>query len=255
MPDPSGTVKSLAELLKRSAEASFEAFKSTEVWWRGHSRAEWPLVPGVHREDRGPKYEANISRRFLLKAHTRHSHCPPEDDLTAWLFLMQHYRLPTRLLDWTESPLIAAFFAASENETEDGAIWALDPYALNASEIKHSVVLTASGNPARGFFEAAFEQTALKESRTAAVLGREVDVRMLIQQSAFTIHGTASPIEASRNADKFLRKFIVPADSKRAIAQQLSSLGIKLHTLFPDLEHLAQELATYREAPDEAAST
>jgi hypothetical protein len=54
---------------------------------------------------------------------------PSEDDLAGWLSLMQHYRLPTRLLDWSFSPLIAAYFSVNDRFVEpvDACIWALAP--------------------------------------------------------------------------------------------------------------------------------
>jgi len=102
-----------------------------QPWWRGHADASWRLVPGVHRADHGPFYEANIATKFAQRAPTRHPNTPPEGALASWLFLMQHYGLPTRLLDWTESPLLATYFAVSEegHATEDGALWALDPFS------------------------------------------------------------------------------------------------------------------------------
>jgi len=243
-PDAS-PVKHLADLLKRSAESS-KAFKRDTVWWRGHSLAHWTLVPGVHRNGLRSNYEKNIAARFMLKAHTRHHQCPAENDYTGWLFLMQHYRLPTRLLDWTESPMVAAFFAVDDNPNGDGAIWALDPYALNANQSQKPNILIAHGSVALPIFRAPFQKKATKQSLTAAVVGREVDIRMLIQQSAFTIHGTVTPIEAISSANKFTRKFTIPATSKQLIRRQLRALGFTRHTLFPDLEHLASELAALR---------
>jgi FRG domain-containing protein len=134
LPEPSGAVNNLGELITHSG-ALLSEFKSHEVWWRGHSRADWLLTPGVHREGRDVDYERNISAKFFMKAHTRHARCPPEGDWAGWLFLMQHYRLPTRLLDWTESSLIAAFFAATDHLEQDGVLWALDPLALNERQM------------------------------------------------------------------------------------------------------------------------
>jgi len=56
---------------------------------------------------------------------------PETDRLDKWLFLMQHHRLPTHLLDWTESSLIGLFFALEKDAATDSVVWMLNPLELN----------------------------------------------------------------------------------------------------------------------------
>jgi hypothetical protein len=114
-------------------------FNSEQAFWRGHGDAEWLLRPHVFRGDPEypdvPKYdECALIGNFQVRAPTRsHTRTPEPDDYFGWLFLAQHYGLPTRLLDWTENPLVALYFAVlSQEEARDGCIWALWPRKLNA---------------------------------------------------------------------------------------------------------------------------
>jgi FRG domain len=82
------------------------------LWFRGHRSANWEVVPAIWREIKyTAAQERDLTNRFSTRAATRHQALPGYDDLPTWLSLMQHYGLPTRLLDWSRSPLVAAYFA------------------------------------------------------------------------------------------------------------------------------------------------
>lgn len=112
----------------------------TKSWFRGHSRAVGSLVPRLFR----PEYRDPLLSVFrpdlemsTIEAFKRHAfivsdvRLPPDDDRLGWLCVMQHYRTPTRLLDWTENALVALYFAVSAHGSEDGEVWAMLPWALN----------------------------------------------------------------------------------------------------------------------------
>ena len=124
------TAKSVNELVVAAVEIA-RGFGDTRPWWRGHVNESWNLVPSLYRMQRS---ESNMNNRFRDLARARYDgECPEHRDLFGWLFLMQHYNLPTRLLDWTESPLIALFFA-TENpsaDDKDAEVWAIAPTKLN----------------------------------------------------------------------------------------------------------------------------
>ena len=131
------TVSDLTELVAATREIQLP-FNHDTAWWRGHANAEWRLVPQAFR--RNPERpesqlydETALIGHFVSRAPSRsHRPCPEANDFFGWLFLAQHYGLPNRLLDWTENPLVAAYFAVLQRPSEnDGCIWALWPTGLN----------------------------------------------------------------------------------------------------------------------------
>src|SRR3569832_2130761 len=105
-------------------------------WCRGQSDASWHLYPGVCR----PGVVCNpdeIRSEFHLRALPLLRHIPGSD--WEWYFLMQHYGLPTRLLDWTTGSLLGLYFAVrTEVGKQDAAVWIIDPWALNKRMIRRN---------------------------------------------------------------------------------------------------------------------
>ena len=105
------------------------------LWFRGEGRnySGGNLVPCVFRADNGKVYD-EISMYNVLRLRAgeyRKDHQATFD----WLCLMQHYGLPTRLIDWSESPLVALYFAVRNefyHNEKDGFIYALDARRLNS---------------------------------------------------------------------------------------------------------------------------
>jgi hypothetical protein len=224
---------------------------SGQIWWRGHAKSDWDLKPSVFREQHEDSYEQNIVFRFRQKAQVRHANLPLPDDFYGWLFLMQHYRLPTRLLDWTESPLIAAFFTLGDktNEKEDGCLYALNPYGLNQKELGVLGTIIPNNENGLPFIKKAFNSETKDINMVLAIEPFEVDIRMMVQLSTFTIHGSGKSIYDCAKTDDLLIKFLIPASSKKQLREELKYLGIRESNLFPDLEHLAQEIksVTFKE--------
>jgi hypothetical protein len=223
-----------------------------QVWWRGQSNISWNLLPSIYRINGGYEYERNIINRFKQRAPSRNQNTPGADDDFSWLFLMQHHGLPTRLLDWTESPLFACFFAVEnmDNNDCDGAIFALCPYKLNFNQVNISGVLL----PGDGIAKRAINQAFSRPDYVSYVIGilpYEMHIRIMVQLSAFTLHASDRPLDDMTDSEDYLLKFLIPKEAKVHLKEQLKFLGVRESNLFPDLDHLAEEIKalSFRDPP------
>lgn len=232
------SVESLADVL--SAVSRIQT-GSNQHWWRGQSDASWSLRPGVFRFDRGFNYERTVTRRFMQRAGSRHSACPPKGHIGQWLFLMQHYGLPTRLLDWSEAPMVAAYFAVASG-AGPASLFALNPFELNERHVGDRVLADVDSDVAQPLLQPAFRDAPDPQSKAVALLVDEADGRMLAQLTGFTLHATAEPLDSLEGAGDFLHRVEIPETARRRILRELWDHGIRRSTLFPDLGNLAAEL-------------
>jgi hypothetical protein len=227
--------------------------------FRGQCEAAWPLFStlsrylvsfGVH-PDAWQVQESRILRIFKRKAHQFLSHIPDPDDDFQWLALMQHHGAPTRLLDLTWSPYVAAFFAL-ERATGTAAIWALNPAHISyASSVTlqdgHTIHPPALDPRESGHLRRYF----LSEDIPFLWIGEPyiMNPRLTAQSGTFAVPGTLSqPVEAilSRypHPQETLIKLILPSARVREKGlRELYRMNITYATLFPDLDGLARSLA------------
>lgn len=105
------------------------------LWFRGHERLHYQLVPSMLRESIGQqrRYVDEVSLTKHFKAMNPEAAASDASDFE-WLVTMQHYLAPTRRLDWTENLLVSLYFAvrdSSLDNKEDAAIWILNARRLN----------------------------------------------------------------------------------------------------------------------------
>jgi hypothetical protein len=159
---------------------------------------------------------------------------------------MQHYGVQTRLLDWTESPLTALYFAVNETayHDKDGALWCLLPKELNAHanyEPSHCMELPFVGVEAH--LDNYLPKTIARETRSKlspmAIAAVRESPRMVAQLGVFTItHRAPTPVEHIGDYSHVWR-FIVPASSKKDILEELAVLSINQLSLFPEFTSVA----------------
>lgn len=224
------------------------ALDANERWlYRGQPDASWSLLPSVHR-GYTPQQERYLTNEFRVRARSRHLSCPADSDYPSWLALMQHYGLPTRLLDWTYSPLVAAYFALHPEytpvdvaEDRDACVWALVAGKLNQSQGFEPLIFPLDAASYEALIVPAFKNR--DEPGTVGVaMAIEHDARIQLQQAAFTVHSNRTPIDQLPGADTWLRKLVIPNESICDFFEELNVLGMRKSNLFPDLPSLASEL-------------
>ncbi len=229
-----------------------------QYWFRGHSRIFESLLPAAYREpfhSSRPNIEFWAGQRFRFRARSFAARVPEWGDYLSWLLMMQHYGVPTRLLDWTESVLVALYFAAGEPNNQPGEIWCMNPARLNSCSQSY---ICMPDDPRVRYLaaEVFLEQKRLPglaesieleapPARALAFIPPFEFPRMAAQMSRFTIHpsrdGTAL-IEFLLRNEKCLVRYNVSAANKARLRKDLASLGVSHDTLFHSLESLAKTI-------------
>jgi len=159
---------------------------------------------------------------------------------------MQHYGVPTRLLDWSESPLVGLYFAVTEHPKAEGALWVLKPLELNRQ---------TTSKPEEVKYIPSFEDASLQNYSTLtvvsgnltgvlplAVIATRNNTRIQAQLGAFTIsHSTKTSIETI-GTKKHVIKYRIPAAAKPTIMSDLQLLGFTKFQVFPELESIGDTI-------------
>jgi hypothetical protein len=263
----------LAEIQKEVAELQVRIRqRGSRAWFRGHSDARWVLTSGLHRrveeliklggnelEEEKAAFLRDEEKSLYWRFRSRAWALLGAEQRSNWglVFAMQHYGLPTRLLDWTESFACALFFAQQgRGPSDDAAIYVLDAVGLNEVAVGRSGVL-ALGDERPGVFNVTrWHPSILRavedEVPTIAVEPDLANPRMLAQQAIFTLSGdTFTPLEDQFGGELlkqgFLRKFVVPAETFDAVESFLDLAGAGYFAYFPDLAGLARSFEAERE--------
>lgn len=235
------TVKNWNELMK--VITSIVCSTGKIMWYRGQSDKGWDLLPSVRRRPYNkPEYEQYLSTDFYIETMRRRKDVP--QNLAGWLSLMQHYGLPTRLLDWSASPLVALYFATNfwrKYPDTDAIVWVLDPEKLNELHGFKKYLFPMDYETVKVLIEGAFKPKE-ETNQVLACCNVECDLRMYVQQANFTVHDTKVPLNCFKGCDLYLRKIIIPSELREEFSFQLRILGFSERTIYPDIEHIASEL-------------
>lgn len=235
--------------------------------YRGQRSAAWPLQTSLERccdrqrvsDVERPRIEHELLREFRRTYHQYATHVPQASSAIEWMSLMQHHGAPTRLLDFTYSIYVAAYFAI-EAADGDAAVWACNgPWAL-----QESLKLFASGSKPHvdrlsELFQEAHEALVgpvfLKSPyvRAACPLNPfRLNERLRVQKGAFIVPGDVTASFADNlkalpgyDSDDHVIQIIIPHGLRAKGLPQLFEMNISRTSLFPGLDGFAQSLSVY----------
>jgi hypothetical protein len=261
-------VESWHDLHEALAEGSWDeelGRRRSRFAFRGATSAAADLSTSLMRlGGEYPRVERNLLRNFRKYADP---HATRRDSPWNWLSLAQHHGLPTRLLDWSYSPLIATHFATANTDAydRDGVVWCVNyleahrhlPDALRklvdreGSEVVTVEILDEATDGLDGFERLADEPFVVFFEPPS------FDERILGQWALFAV--MSDPTVSldrwlERHADVTARRVVIPADMKWEMRDRLDMEGINERTLFPGLDGLSRWLARYYAAREDGSS-
>ena len=257
----------------RSADELIRNFRRwfpTPHWlFRGHAKAGWLPTSSLDRycdeygfqAGKRAMVESFLLQDFYRQAGAHDPELPATDDLQVLLAYMQHHGTPTRLIDWSYSPFIAAYIAL-ETARGDAAIWALNSQWLRreanrvlprvAPHLPRPSVYDRRRDAAtfqRLFMPQLLESPAAPASFVYTVTPLLLNRRLSIQQGVFTAVGDVSRsfvanLAGYEGTRQNLVKVVIGRNVGREVLSLLHRMGINRASLYPGLDGFAWSLRT-----------
>lgn len=231
--------------------------------YRGHASSDWSLESTLERmlgekwsRDTAAKFEKYSLEKFKSKYQIYRSNEHEPSSKLSWLSVMQHYGVPTRLIDFTESPYIALYFALeayAQNSKNDLAIYALDYTAIMKVALQHV------SNQDSAFDKDRFQVASDTDKVFDEIVDRfsygmlwvteplEMNARIDRQAGTFVLSGdAASSVEALLSSDEYsdcgAYKFVIGDGMYENLFGLLRKMNISAKTIYGDLGGLAKSI-------------
>lgn len=235
-----------------------ENFQSTSdaSWYRGVRNGEYCLQPSIMRHGTSKSFkeihelELQISSRFVQRSMPFVS----RGFMDEWdkLFFMQHYGVPTRLLDWTENPFVAIYFAITPlkiDPNKDAALWLCDPVKWNSCVMSSYSGKKGILDQSSRFLNQYSPEAPVDDVPNLPIMmyGTYNSPRIVAQRGGFALFGNSSdPMEKIHASGTFdaecLKKITIKQGCISEIRSSLLRKGFTESVVFPDLDGLSKEI-------------
>lgn len=239
-----------------------ESFQESRnvAWYRGVTKSDHTLKPSIFRHPKSKRIEEihELERRLSLFFEQRSPPFVHQSFADVWqkMFFMQHYGIPTRLLDWSESPYVGLYFALSACERSkvgkplnDAALWMVDPERWNQGALQDISYNGGILDPSREQVKSYGPNAELDERKNLPIMiyGTHNSPRIVAQRGMFALFGKSTDeMEKAYSAHPFsegiLQKVVIGKDVLDKIATSLFRKGVSDSTIYPDLVGLSLEL-------------
>lgn len=260
------TIETTADFVEYVDKISLQhSPRSYNIWFRAESDEyeKTQLIPNIYREyynapitvEDFKQKELNLISTFKNEAYQHLVNHQLTSHEAGTYFLMQHYGMHTRLLDWTENALISLFFAVENEYSEtDSVVWILDPYELNyytlsksglESEAKYCLFTCLNRDIRVGTYlqHSTFREDHDGTKLPIAIKPFYIDERIRNQSACFTLFGHEKDgLRKHPDMDVFLHKVKIPKNRLRKIKVELFRLGISYDSIYPGLDGISKKI-------------
>lgn len=251
-----GKINSVADLISRVKDSGLaeKPLAHVRIWFRGQADAQWKLDPAVYRqqfpatsEEERIGLECQLMQDFTVQSAALLESSKNDAEL---YFLQQHYRMPTRLLDWTQMPLAALYFAVAEPayKDTDAALFMIDAFSLAPSQNVEPKTFRGVATSRHPEFRKALKPI-MNWSKNPnefpdfimPVRPDHFDKRVALQRGCFTFHVPKHKI-LTKDECNSLKSFFIPQGSKGNLKKELFMLGMDDFAVYGDLVSLSRRL-------------
>lgn len=258
-----GTVNTFINNLRNIQAQLRDELNGVSLFFRGHANKDWSLTPGIYRTNAAIKKEDYLIHNLIRHCPIDFQNCKSSFEK---LVKMQHYELPTRLLDISMNPLVALYFAVAGETDKDGELLIFlirnedlsnfDDNWVNIlswlSFMPEEIVNVESDrkkwkiliNNLRYLQEPIpYLKNADDLSKVLCVLPKLDNPRIIRQHGAFFLFGISKGMKENMAIlDVSTIKMRIPSARKDEVLKQLDQLGINEKFCFPEIDKVAHYL-------------